>query len=207
MTPSPWQASQRPPLTLKEKRPGLVAARLRLGQAGEPFADRREGAGIGRGVGARRAADRRLVDVDDLVEMLHALDALMRGRVLDRAVELARHRLVERVDDQRRLAAAGDAGDAGEEPERDLDRDILEVVALGADDLERAALLRLAALGRDRDAHLAGEVFAGERVRDRPGSAAACPWRRSRRHGCRRRGRHRRHNRRSGSRPRHARRR
>ncbi len=23
MTPSPWQASQRPPLTLKEKRPGL----------------------------------------------------------------------------------------------------------------------------------------------------------------------------------------
>ena len=61
---------------------GLVAARLGLGQAGEPLADRREGAGVGRGVGARRAADRRLVDVDDLVEMLEALDAVVRGRAL-----------------------------------------------------------------------------------------------------------------------------
>jgi hypothetical protein len=48
----------------------LVAACLGFRQAGEPFADRREGAGIGRRVGARRAADRRLVDVDDLVDML-----------------------------------------------------------------------------------------------------------------------------------------
>ena len=37
----------------------LVAARLGFGQAGEPFADGREGAGVGRRVGARRAADRR----------------------------------------------------------------------------------------------------------------------------------------------------
>ena len=51
---------------------GLVAARLGLGQAGEPFADRREGAGVGGRVGARRAADRRLVDVDDLVEKFEA---------------------------------------------------------------------------------------------------------------------------------------
>ena len=106
MTPSPWQASQRPPLTLKEKRPGCVAARLGLGQAGEPVADRREGAGIGRRVGARRAADRRLVDVDDLVEVLEALDALVRGRHVAGAVEPAGDGLVERVDEQRRLAAA-----------------------------------------------------------------------------------------------------
>ena len=80
MTPSPWQASQRPPLTLKREAAGLVAARLGLGQAGEPVADRREGAGVGGRVGARRAADRRLVDVDDLVEVLQALDAVVRGR-------------------------------------------------------------------------------------------------------------------------------
>ena len=61
---------------------GLVAARLGFRQAGEPFADRREGAGIGRGVGARRAADRRLVDVDDLVDVLEPLDAVVRGRGL-----------------------------------------------------------------------------------------------------------------------------
>ena len=116
----------------------LVAARLGLGQAGEPFADRREGADIGRRVRARRAADRRLVDVDDLVEMLQALDALERGGVLERAVELARDGLVERVDDERRLAAAGDAGDAGEGAERDLGGDVLQVVAARADELQHA---------------------------------------------------------------------
>ena len=55
---------------------GLVAARLRLGEPCEPFADRREGADVSCRVRARRAADGRLVDVDDLVEMLKALDAL-----------------------------------------------------------------------------------------------------------------------------------
>ena len=61
-----------PALDVEGEAAGLVAARLGLGQAGEPVADRREGAGVGGGVGARRAADRRLVDVDDLVEMLEA---------------------------------------------------------------------------------------------------------------------------------------
>ena len=53
----------------------LVAARLGLGQAGKPVADRREGAGIGRRVGARRAPDRRLIDVDYLVENSEALES------------------------------------------------------------------------------------------------------------------------------------
>ena len=129
------------------------------GRRGEPFADRREGAGVGRRVGARRAADRRLVDVDDLVDVLEALDAVVRGGRERGAVQLARHRVVERVDQQRRLAAAGDAGDAGEQAERDLGGDVLEVVAAGVDDLQRAARARLA-LG-DRHAEFAGEIFAG----------------------------------------------
>jgi hypothetical protein len=66
---------------------GLVAARLRLGQPGEPVADRGEGAGVGGRVGARRAADRRLVDVDDLVEQLDPVDPVVRAGLLARAVE------------------------------------------------------------------------------------------------------------------------
>src|SRR6185312_6437678 len=138
----------------------LVAARLALGQGGEPFADRREGAGIGRRVGPRRAADRRLVDVDDLVDMLQAFDAVVRSRGQRGAVELARDRVVQRVDQERRLAAAGDAGDAGEQAERDLGGDVLEIVAAGVDDLELAVRIGPAALG-DRHAELAGEIFAG----------------------------------------------
>src|SRR6185312_1128916 len=108
----------------------------------------------------RRAADRRLVDVDDLVDVLQPLDAVVRGGGERGAVELARDGVVQRVDQQRRLAAAGNAGDAGEQAERDLGGDVLQVVAAGVDDLELAARVGPAALG-DLHAELAGEIFAG----------------------------------------------
>ncbi len=190
-------------LDVEREAAGLVAARLRLGQAGEPFADRRERAGVGRGVGARRAADRRLVDVDDLVEVLEPLDAVVRGRGLARAVELARDRLVERVDQQRRLAAAGDAGDAGEQAERDFGGDVLEVVAARVDDLDGAALPAAGAPApapsvRRRD--ICRSATSAPRSGRRP-----CPARRCGRRGCRRRGRCRARGRRCGWRPRRAR--
>src|SRR6185369_15703929 len=120
---------------------GLVAARLRLGQAGEPVADHGEGAGVGRGVGARGAADRRLVDVDDLVELLEHGDLLVRAGGDARAVQVAGRGRIERVDGERRLAAAADAGDAGEGAERELHRDVGQVVggrALDGNELARA---------------------------------------------------------------------
>src|SRR5262249_55498884 len=101
-------------LDVEGEPPGLVATLVGFGQAGEPVADRREGAGVGGGVGAGRAADRRLVDVDDLVEELQPLDAVVIAGMLTRPHEAARERLVERLDDERRLATAGEAGDAGE---------------------------------------------------------------------------------------------
>ena len=55
--------------------PGRVAARARFGHLREQLAQRREQAGVGRGIRARRAADRRLVDVDDLVEQVEPFDA------------------------------------------------------------------------------------------------------------------------------------
>ena len=69
-----------PALDVEGEAPRLVAARLGFRQAREPFADRREGAGIGGRIGARRAADRRLVDVDHLVEMFEAFDPIVRQR-------------------------------------------------------------------------------------------------------------------------------
>src|SRR5690606_7354994 len=120
-------------LDVEREPPRLVAARLRLRQAREPVADRREGAGIGRGVAAWRPPDRALVDVDDLVEMLEAPDRLAGRRPLARAVQAHRGVLVERLDGQRRLAAARDARHADEPAERELRRHLLEVVARGLD--------------------------------------------------------------------------
>jgi hypothetical protein len=76
-------------LDVEAEAAGRVAARAGIRQLAEPVADGREEAGVGRGVGARRAADRRLVDVDDLVEVLQPLDPLMRRRHLARAHQAA----------------------------------------------------------------------------------------------------------------------
>ena len=102
---------------------GLVAARPRLLRLGEQLADLVEEPDVGRRVGARRAPDRRLVDRDDLVELLEAGDALVRARAQLGAVQPVRHRLVEHLVDQRRLARARHAGHAREDAERDLDVD------------------------------------------------------------------------------------
>src|SRR5262249_60104351 len=94
-------------------------------------------------------------------EMLEALDAVVRGRGLGGAVELARDRLVERIDQQGRLAAAGHAGHAGEQAEGDFGGDTLEIVAARVDERERAAGVPRPAVG-DRDRPLPPPGFSGE---------------------------------------------
>src|SRR6185503_15155902 len=64
-------------LDVEAEAAGLVAARPRLLSLGEELADVVEDAGVGRRVGARRAADRRLVDVDDLVDLAEPIDAVV----------------------------------------------------------------------------------------------------------------------------------
>jgi hypothetical protein len=54
-----------------------VAADASFRHGGEQLADRREQPDVGRGVGAGRPADRALVDLDDLVDLLQALDRVV----------------------------------------------------------------------------------------------------------------------------------
>src|SRR5262249_30314115 len=129
---------------------------------------------------ARRAADRRLVDVDDLVELLCPEDRIVRpdgmvghivrtvsvlvslvGAVAD-AVALLES-LLQDVVDQRRFARATDTRDADEETERELDIDVLEVVVACSLDGDALAVAG-AALWRDRYLLLPGEVLPGERL-------------------------------------------
>ena len=62
-----------PALDVEAEASGLVAALAGFGQHGEEVADGGEDAGVGGGIGARRAADGRLVDLDDLVDVLRCL--------------------------------------------------------------------------------------------------------------------------------------
>ena len=141
-----------------------VAAQTRLRDAGEQLADRREQADVGRRVRARRPADRALVDLDDLVDVLGALERVVRADRLARAVQLAGERPVEDLGDERALAAARHAGDGDERPERDTQVEVAQVVLAGAADPELLAVA-LPALGRDRDRRLAAQERAGDRAR------------------------------------------
>src|SRR5438876_9903034 len=82
-----------------------VAADARLRDAGKELADRREQADVGRRVRPRRAPDRALVDLDDLVDLPGADQRIVRPDRLTRAVELAGERPVQDIGDEGALAA------------------------------------------------------------------------------------------------------
>ena len=162
--PSPWQASQRPPETLKENRPGFVAALARFRQHGIEIANRSEDAGIGCRIRARRAADGRLIDANDFVDVLRARNRLVLAGFFARTVKLPGQRAIENVIDQRGFARTRDAGHHRHDAERKSHVEILEIVFFRAENGERRAV-RLAALGTHLNLHSAGDVSAGERVR------------------------------------------
>ena len=150
-------------LDVEAETAGIVAAGAGLGHGGEQLAQRREQPGVGRRVGARRAPDRTLVDVDDAVDLLQALDALA-GRGFDaRAVQVRGGVAEQRVDDERRLARAGNAGDAAEQTQWDLCGHLREVVAVRADDADLPRRIRADAQAGHFDAASAREVLAGDR--------------------------------------------
>ncbi len=110
---------------------GLVAAHPGLRRLREESADPVEDTGVGGRVGARRAADGRLVYINDLIYMLDAQDFLVVSPDRACAVEQVGEAAVQDVLHQRGLPGPGHAGEAGEDPERDRDIYVLEVVVTG----------------------------------------------------------------------------
>ena len=115
-------------LDVEREAAGLIPAHPRVGRPGHERPDQGEDAGIRGGVGARGAPDRGLVDVDDLVEVLGALDAVVLAGALLGAVKHLGEGPVQDVVDQGGLARSRDARHRREGPQRDLDGHALEVV-------------------------------------------------------------------------------
>ncbi len=142
-----------------EGEPALeVAAHLGLGGRGEELADVVEDAGVGRRVGPRRPADRRLVDVDHLVDVLGAGDLGVATGDGAGVVDLLGQRGVEDVVDQRRLAGAGDTGHRAEDAQREADVDVVEVVLVRPVDGQLATDRARTTYGGDRDLATTAQV-------------------------------------------------
>src|SRR5262249_46285544 len=78
--------------------------RARVGQHREQLANEREETRVGRRVRSWRPSDGRLIDLDDLVDLLDAVDRGMRARLVGRAVERPRKRAIQDFVDERGLA-------------------------------------------------------------------------------------------------------
>ncbi len=98
----------------------------------EELADLVERADVARRVRARRLADRALVDEDRVGQPVGAEQRFVRARRFGGLAEVARQRRRQHVLDQRALARARDAGDADQVQQRELDRDVLQVVVARA---------------------------------------------------------------------------
>ncbi|MNC54563.1 hypothetical protein D3C75_1040510 [compost metagenome] len=143
--------------------PGAITAGAGFRHAGKQLANRCEQAGVGGRVGARRAADRALVDVDHLVEVLQAVERLVGGGFQrGGAIQRGGGQREQGVVDQRRLARAGHPGHAGQQADRDFQVDILQVITAGTLELERKLLVAWGAFGRYGNLHPPGQVLAGQ---------------------------------------------
>ena len=151
-----------PTLHIETEPTRLVTANVGLVGLGEQLADVVENSRVGGGVRTRGPPDRRLVDGDDLVELLHALDALVEaGRHL-RGVDPLHQRAQQDLVDQGRLSGTGHARDTDELPERELDADVLQVVLLGTHNRDDVAVPRTTSTGY-RDGAFPGQVLASDR--------------------------------------------
>ena len=140
--PVPQQRSQRPLPELKENALALrPAPSLRVAWRRARELDRRSQ--IKNRRRTRGARERRLVDHHDFADAMRAADATCtRPLPLGRSSLCAKEISVKDFVDQGGFAGAGNAGHAGENAERNLDIDVLEIVLARAFDLERGSRLR-----------------------------------------------------------------
>ena len=124
-----------------------------------------EQARIGGRIGPGGSADGALVDVDDLVQMLHAPDSPAGAGAGPGVVQLGGQGFIEHLVHQAGFSRAGDAGDAGKGSQWDGHIQILQVVFSGSLHGQVVAVAG-ASCGGNRNFFHTGQVLA----RDRPGT-------------------------------------
>ena len=140
-----------------------VAARLRLRRTRKQRAKIIPQANVRSRVGTRRAANRRLVDIDNLIDALDALELFVRAHRTRRTVNGIRKGRRDGVGNQGALARSRHAGNNRKRTKLDLGGNVFEVVGAGARDLKAAATGLAAFIGNPNHS-LAGQVGTRHRI-------------------------------------------
>ena len=117
------------PLDVKGKAARGIAAGFGLWQGRKPIPNGRKGPDIGDGVGPRRASDGGLINFDDFVDPLAALDAVHIALQV-RTPKTGQHPLIQTVHNQRRLARPTHPRDTGQGAQRNVHIHILQIVIM-----------------------------------------------------------------------------
>ena len=148
-------------LDIERETARAVAARLGIRRLGEQIADVVEHTRIGRRVGARRASDGRLVNVDDLIEVFDADEFVVRACTGLCAVQLRCQLFVQDFVDERGLARTRNTGHTGQRAERNREIRVLEVVHRTALDRDALAVAFAPDFGH-RNEFFARKVLSGD---------------------------------------------
>ncbi len=114
-----------PALDVKAEPARLVTAYLRLSCHGKELPDQIEHTGVSCRVASRRSADRRLIDLDDLIDVRNADDRFMFARPLPRIVDPALQTFKQYLGHQGALTRARYPRYAGKDPDGKFDADAL----------------------------------------------------------------------------------
>ena len=163
---SPVARARLTPATLDiEREPaGGVAADLCLLGLGEQAPDVIEDAGVGRRVRAWCPPDGALVDMHDLVEVVHTGHRAMPAGYAPRGVQFPGQDGVEHIVDQGRLAGPGHTRDRHQDTQREVNGDVAQIVFPGVVHRQLASRVDRTADGRHLDAASSGQVGPGDGV-------------------------------------------
>ena len=140
----------------------LVAPGSGIRRSRKQIPDLVEHPGIGGRIGAGRSADGRLVDGNDLVQLLHAHDIRMLARDRPGPIQLFGQPFVQNLIDQGAFSRTGHAGDTSQHAQWKIHIYIFQIIFL-------RALYRQPACGcpsrlGHRDLHPAAQVSAGDGI-------------------------------------------
>ena len=150
-------------LDIEAEPPGAVASHFGILRVGKQRADVAKHACVGGRVGARRAANRRLVDIDNLIDALDALDFFIRTHRARRAVNGIRKGRRNGVGNQGALARSRHAGNNRKRTKLDFGSNVFEVVGSSARNF-KAAATGLAPFIRHPDHSFTGQISARHRL-------------------------------------------
>ena len=118
--------------------------------------------GIGQQVGTRRGADGRLIDKNNIGQLVAAQNSAARARDTDRLPALLFEAAIQHVFHQRRFARAGHAGQTHQPAEGNGDIDILKIMRARALDGQPLFFSDRPAFVRERNGQPAGQVLTGQ---------------------------------------------